>query len=51
MLNPVFSINNMRTLSSLIQPISAKLCLIFDSQFRDDGCKWRGDFWGFPSYD
>ncbi|KAL4072764.1 cytochrome P450 [Scleroderma yunnanense] len=37
MLNPVFSITNMRTLSSLIQPIADQLCMILLSQLQVDG--------------
>jgi len=38
MLNPVFSIANMRALSSMIQPIADKLCMILDSHLHLDRC-------------
>lgn len=43
MLNPVFSIANMRALSPVIQPIADKLCMILNSQLHVDGSEMEID--------
>lgn len=38
MLNPVFSLANMRDLLPIIQPIADRLCIILQSQLPSDRC-------------